>query len=182
MDRPAVGRRRWGILMRSPLRFGVLPALCGGLAGCPALLSDDFVISQDAGANDSGLADGGNSYYDAGTAPLEADSSMPIDAAVCNAPTGDYYKNYPTSWCTNTLSPDSFVGTQSGLTIIIGRDAKGTCVALGEDFCAGCNYTCDCVLKDRCPNGHDIETDGGACTCEQAAPGGIILFATIEPQ
>jgi hypothetical protein len=41
--------------MRSPPTFIVLPALCLGLVGCPALLSDDFRIAQDAAASETGL-------------------------------------------------------------------------------------------------------------------------------
>ena len=140
----------------------VIPTLDAGDAG--TTLADLF--DNDANTGDIGL------------------NSPSLDPN-CHAPVAGYTKDYPSSWC-----PKGYVSPTTGdivsslnitlyaqSTIFLSQDPSQTLCRPGNvpAACISCDYTCDCLLKALCETGTN-------CTCEQATPGGIILFGPLPLQ
>lgn len=139
--------------------------------------------------------------HDAGVIP-ETEATTPLlfgsDAGLnspsaepdCHAPAMTYYEGFPTTWCTQGwVDPASgkvvsavdvasyATEPNDGDAIFLALDpAHGYCgLSSAPSACSSCDYTCDCLLKHLCLAGTN-------CTCEQAMPGGIILFGPVVLQ
>jgi hypothetical protein len=138
-------------LTPSLMRWMLLMPLCAGVAGCPALLSDDFAISKDAGSSETSLTDD----QSRGDAPTVDDA--PPEAAICHSAVK--YTNPP--GCKSiSETPEVANGAVAY--------AMGCQIVAAPVECSTCDYTCDCLLRY-------LELPDAGCACEQGLPSGSII-------
>jgi hypothetical protein len=154
-------------------------ALPFAVAGCPALLTDDFRIVQDAGIETSNSDDG---WIDQTTLSQDGATDVASDArGVLDSPIADNSNEA-------SLDAASDVATNSDATIEAGCDASvcgGSCINLGTDDsnCGACGYACvhgrHCVAGRCTPVWLPISTVNAPTPRETpgAALGGQLILA-----